>query len=73
MRFYFDTVNTKKQDAYLTANAMIGWEWEGFQIYAWGKNLFDENYVTRAFEWGGDWVGRAGDPATFGITIQYRF
>lgn len=35
-----------------------------FQIYAWGKNLFDEVYATRAFEWECDWVGRAGDPAT---------
>ncbi|MDL1962658.1 MAG: hypothetical protein LWX01_13400, partial [Deltaproteobacteria bacterium] len=56
-------------------NARLGYEKEGFEIYLWAKNLFDEEYVTRAFEIAelGGYFGRAGDPQTFGITLTARF
>jgi iron complex outermembrane receptor protein len=71
---YWDSANTHKQDAYEIVDARLGWEWEHLQVYLWGKNIFDKTYATRAFEMDdGVWYGRAGDPATFGITLQGRF
>lgn len=71
--FYWNSANTEKQSAYETVNAKVGWEWEHIQVYLWGKNLFDENYATRAFDFYGTWYGRAGDPLTYGVTLQGRF
>ena len=71
--FYWDTANSQEQSAYQLVNAKVGWEWERIQFYFWGKNVFDENYATRAFEMGGTWFGRAGDPQTYGVTLQGRF
>jgi iron complex outermembrane receptor protein len=70
---YYDLANTVKENAYELVNARIGYEQEHFEIYFWTKNLLDEEYVTRAFDMGGTYMGRAGDPQTFGITLTGRF
>ncbi|MCG8548947.1 MAG: TonB-dependent receptor [Desulfobacterales bacterium] len=70
---YYDAANTWKEPAYEVVNAKVGWEWEHVQLYFWGKNIFDKTYATRAFEMSGTRYGRAGDPATFGITLEGRF
>ena len=72
-KVYFDTANTKSQGDYGIFGAKIGYELERFDIYLYGKNLFDEEYVTRAFEVSDVWYGRAGTPQTFGVVIQARF
>jgi iron complex outermembrane receptor protein len=71
--FYYDAANTEQESAYEIVNAKIGWEWEHLQVYLWGKNLLDAEYATRAFEMSGTWYGRAGDPPTYGITLQGSF
>lgn len=71
--FYWDSANLQEEGAYQIVDARLGWEWEHCQVYLWGKNIFDQTYATRAFEMSGSWFGRAGDPATFGITLQGRF
>lgn len=73
--FYYDSANTEKQGAYQFINARFGYETEHFDIILWAKNLFDEEYVTRAFEIAslGGYFGRAGDPRTFGIMLTARF
>jgi iron complex outermembrane receptor protein len=71
---YYDFANTEKEDDYQLVNTRVGYEREYFEIYLWAKNLFDEEYVTRAIDAGaGDWLARAGDPLTFGITLAGRF
>jgi iron complex outermembrane receptor protein len=70
---YFDTANTESQGDYGLFGAKIGYEAEHFDIYLYGENLFDEEYVTRAFEVSEVWYGRAGAPQNFGVTIQGRF
>jgi iron complex outermembrane receptor protein len=70
---YYDLANTEKENAYELVNARLGYEMKNFEIYLWAKNLFDEEYATRAFDYGGYYVGRAGDPRTFGITLNGRF
>ena len=76
--FYYDFDNEKKESSYEIVNAKLGYEGEykgyGFDLYLWGKNIFDKEYSTSAFgsEMMG-WFARAGDPQTFGITLTGRF
>lgn len=70
---YYDAENTRKQQAYQTVNAKLGYEIENCEIYLFAKNLFNSVYPTRAFTIGGNWVGRAGDPRTIGINAAIRF
>ena len=40
----------------------------------WGRNLFDEGYdATRNFFLPGTEVAQAGEPATFGIRVSYKY
>ncbi len=72
---YFDAANTEKESGYQLVNARIGYEWEHFDLYLWGKNLFDKEYIPWAFDatGAGDWFGHSGDPLIFGITLAGRF
>jgi iron complex outermembrane receptor protein len=70
---YFDPANTRSQKNYGLADAKIGYETEHFDIYVYGKNLFDQDYVTRASEVNNTWYGRAGAPRTFGVMLTTRF
>ena len=76
--FYYDFDNEKKESSYEIVNAKLGYEGEykgyGFDLYLWGKNIFDKEYSTSA--WGTDqmgWFARAGAPQTFGVTLTGRF
>jgi iron complex outermembrane receptor protein len=73
--FYYDSANTEKEGAYQIVNARLGYETEYFDVSLWAKNVFDEEYVTRAFEMPdlGGYFGRAGDPRTFGVMLTGRF
>ena len=72
-KVHFDSANTKSQGDYGLLGAKIGYEFERFDIYLYGENLLDEDYVTRAFEVSDVWYGRAGTPQSFGIMLQARF
>jgi iron complex outermembrane receptor protein len=40
----------------------------------WGRNIFNKTYdVTRNFFLPGTEVAQAGEPATFGIRVSYRY
>ncbi len=41
---YLDRANNYKRDAYEIVNAKIGYETEHFDVYLYGKNIFDEEY-----------------------------
>ena len=71
--FYWNVENTRKQDAYRIFNAKVGYENDGYDVYFWGKNLFNTVYATRAFINNGTWYGRAGDPFTFGLSGKITF
>ena len=72
-KIYFDTANTRSQGGYGLFDAKLGYETGHFDIYLYAKNLFDQEYVTRAFEVSDVWYGRPGAPQTFGVVIQARF
>jgi iron complex outermembrane receptor protein len=68
----FDPANTRSQKNYGLFDAKIGFETEHFDIYVYGKNLLDQDYVTRAFEVNDTLFGRAGAPRIFGIMLKGR-
>lgn len=72
---YYDVANIRPQGDYGLFDAKVGYETERFDVYVYGKNLFDKEYSTRSLEnmVSGTWYGRAGVPQTFGVVIQGRF
>jgi len=72
-RIYFDRANTVSQSDYGLFGAKIGYETEYFDVYLYGKNIFDQEYATRAFDVSDVWYGRAGAPQILGIVLQMRF
>jgi iron complex outermembrane receptor protein len=72
--FYGDHANTAEADSYETVNLRLGYESEHFDFILWGKNVFDEEYLTFVHSYyGGYNTGVDGPPQTFGATITYRF
>lgn len=82
--FYFDNVHNFKSDSYTLTHARVGYEIDNWEVYLWGKNLFDQEYATRGFFFANDPAygfgsepakefERLGDPRQFGITARMRF
>lgn len=67
---YIDKGNLLKQDAFQLVNAKIGYETENYDIYIYGKNVFDEKY-DRPYT-GDSWVVYSR-PAEYGVMLSYRF
>lgn len=72
-RFYGDSANTSSQDSYETLNLKLGYEKERFDLYVWGKNAFDEEYLTYVASYGDYAIGLDGEPRIFGVTANIRF
>ncbi len=70
---YWDLANQHAQDSYGLVNATLGLEADWWQIYLWGKNLLDEEYIRGGLMWGDMVIGGYGEPLTFGITLQLEF
>ena len=71
--FYGDAKNRVKEDAYNLVNLRLGYEAEVFDIILWGKNVFDKGYETIKYDWDGSELVQDGEPASFGVTVNYRF
>ncbi len=77
--FYFDNVHDFKSDSYTLVNARIGYEQENYEVYLWGKNITDETYATRGFQFdhfdgdGEQQYVRLGDPRQIGVTARIYF
>lgn len=69
----FDPANTREQDDYGVLSAKVGYEGDGYEVYLYGRNLLDEEYVTRAFAVNDAWYGRAGEPQIFGVNVKFYF
>ncbi|MGR3273700.1 TonB-dependent receptor [Acaryochloris marina NIES-2412] len=74
---FFDEANAQniKQEAYVLANARLGYEFGRSGIFLFANNLFDTRYVTQAFNLGvdGSAAGSYGAPRTFGVQFRTRF
>jgi outer membrane receptor protein involved in Fe transport len=78
--FYFDYSHDEKSDSRRTVNLKLGKQWSNWAVYAWVRNLFDEDFFTRGFSFGLEppWFERSrytrlGDPRHYGVTVSYRY
>ncbi|WP_287038041.1 TonB-dependent receptor, partial [Desulfobacter sp.] len=68
---YFDKANEYKRDAYQIVNTKIGYETERFDIYLYGKNIFDEKYDSYGYY--GGYYTIYSDPGEVGLQVTCRF
>ena len=72
---FYDDVNMAmvKADDYMTADAKIGYSFDTWEIYAYGKNLFDKEYITSFKSSSIVTIVGYGEPLTIGAGLRYRF
>ncbi|WP_020588904.1 TonB-dependent receptor [Desulfobacter curvatus] len=68
---YFDKENENSRDAYHLVNAKIGYETEHYDIYLYGKNIFDKEYNSVSMFGGGGII--YSPPREIGVQLTYRF
>lgn len=76
--YYLDEGNSVKQGTYGLVNARVGFQHEHFEIYAFGRNLFDKHYVNNALDLRNAFqpdllIRQPGDPRTFGVALSANF
>ena len=69
---YSDAENIQEVDGYETVNLKVGYEQEKYDIVLWADNVFDEEYITSQYEYGGALV-QDGAPLSMGVKLTYRF
>ncbi len=65
---YLERTNTYKRDAYQLVNAKIGYEAENWDVYLYGKNIFDKDYSGE-----GPQFIFYSPPREIGVKLTYRF
>ena len=78
--FYFSSSHDRKSRAYTLVNLRAGRAWNGWEAFAWARNLLDEYYAVRGFyfsnvppDWPEQEFRQQGDPRHFGVTIRRQF
>ncbi|WP_294348601.1 TonB-dependent receptor [Prosthecochloris sp.] len=71
--FFSSNEGFVRRDAYTTVDARIGYMQDRWEVYAYGKNLSDERYITGYRAGGPLAVASFNDPRTFGIGARYSF
>lgn len=63
-------------EGYTLVNGRLGFRSsKSFSVFVWARNLFDKDYFEQLLPAGGNaghYAGVLGDPATYGITTQFR-
>ena len=63
-------------DGYALLNGRLGFRaFEGFSVFAWSRNLLNQNYFEQLLPGAGNaghFAGVLGDPRTYGITLRYN-
>ncbi|MBM9616731.1 TonB-dependent receptor [Desulfobulbus rhabdoformis] len=70
-KMYFDKANKYSRDPYELVNLKIGYEWDDFDLYLYGKNIFDREYDSVGYYNGHYTI--YSDPREVGIQLTYRF
>ena len=70
-KMYMDKENTNAVDAYMLVNAKIGYETERYDIYLYGKNIFDKKYDSLGYYDGV--YDLYSNPGQIGLEMVYRF
>ena len=73
-KIYASYDNALTQDSYDLVDIQFGIKKDWGEFIFWAKNLFDEEYITLAGDFGdiGD-LGTFGPPVTYGTTIRLRY
>ncbi|MDY6945304.1 MAG: TonB-dependent receptor [Pseudomonadota bacterium] len=79
--YYFDVPeNNIRSEAYSLTHLKAGYESDRWAVYAWGRNVFDQDYYTRGFFFGNeppDFTAKRytqlGEPRQFGVTFRWEF
>lgn len=69
-KMYLDKANKYEKDAYSLVNGKFGYETENFDIYLYGKNIFDAEYDDEGYY---GFVTYLSDPMEIGVQVNYRF
>lgn len=69
-KMYLDKANEYEKSAYSLVSGKIGYETEHFDIYLYGKNIFDVEYDDEGYY---GFVTYLSDPREVGIQMTYRF
>ena len=70
-KMYFDKANEYSRNPYEIVNMKVGYETEHFDIYFYGKNIFDQDYTSHGFF--GGYYTVYSDPGEVGLEVAYRF
>jgi len=65
---YYDNDNVNKKDAYNLVNAKLGYETENWDVYLYGKNIFDKNHDSNIYN-----IVIYSQPREIGVQLNYRF
>ena len=78
--FYFDYGHDQTSAAFQVVDLRVGRAWGRWELSAWARNLFDEEYAVRGFYFGNEPPDfpnrlylRLADPRHLGITLKYRY
>ncbi|HEY5809217.1 MAG TPA: TonB-dependent receptor [Povalibacter sp.] len=77
--YYFDVPpNDQRAPAYSLTNLKAGYEADQWAVYAWARNVFDEDYVVRGFYFGNEPPNfedtrytQLGEPRQFGVNVRW--
>jgi outer membrane receptor protein involved in Fe transport len=87
-KYYFSDSHNEISDPYQLLNGHIGYNFGNWSIKLWGRNILDTRYATRGFYFGLEPIWNEelqdheypdkkyvsyGDPAHFGVTMEYGF
>lgn len=75
---YLDLANEVRQDAINLLGFRVGYEFDDYGVYVYGRNLLNEEYYTMVFDNssmmpGQNQVGTMGAPRTFGVMAKMEF
>ena len=79
--FYYDLPpNNTRSSPYELVNAKLGWETARYEVYLWGRNLFNRDYTVRGFYFGDqppDFANKVytqlGEPRNWGVHLTAKF
>ncbi|MEM9278994.1 MAG: TonB-dependent receptor, partial [Pseudomonadota bacterium] len=67
---YSDAANTIRNDSRFLVNLRIGHREENWEIFAYARNLFDEEYLSGGATIGANTFAFSGEPRTVGVVFQ---
>jgi iron complex outermembrane recepter protein len=78
--FYDMPPNWTRSSPYGLLNGKIGWQTRRYEVYLWGRNLFNKDYTVRGFYFGDQppnfpntLYTQLGDPRNWGVHFTYSF